>query len=495
MHRTVAAMVVLILSSTVSAQLSEEHENYFDGPEGFLMTKMERKAWKNISNDDEAEAFIDLFWAKRDPDLSTSINELRVDFNQRVEAADELFGHGATRGALSDRGRVLILLGRFSRMDNRPPGAVASGVELSDESSGFRGAGPATGGAYQNEGSTEIWEYDGKNLPVRVGQSFVYAVFRETKVDMNDYILDRTNGTLMRVLSKAPDTLIANPSLTEVPRVGLIPGSRPAAAAELKWFEMDPRPWPGKAAVIGIAGLVPGPRHYLWLHTRMPEDGTAATSMAGRLREANSAREIGTFVVDLEEIAIGDDAYELSIPVNEGSWRLDIAFAGDAGPVAVTTVEVETAVVQPAGTTISPFCWGTDVRQEPKSAFGDPFNIGGWRLVPLVENSFLPTTPESLNYMAYVLDPELGPDGLPQFEVTVALYKDGARVAKTPSQSAPLSKLTDGVWMFGSGLPLARFTRPGAYRLEVELVQTSDGVKGVAIIPFEMVEGSATDGS
>ena len=36
----------------------------------------------------EAKAFIELFWAKRDPNLETPVNEFRQEFNMRVEAAD-----------------------------------------------------------------------------------------------------------------------------------------------------------------------------------------------------------------------------------------------------------------------------------------------------------------------------------------------------------------------------------------------------------------------
>jgi hypothetical protein len=45
--------------------------------------------------------------------------------------------------------------------------------------------------------------------------------------------------------------------------------------------------------------------------------------------------------------------------------------------------------------------------------------------------------------------------------------------------------------MFGRALPLGRFSQPGSYKLIVELEQTTDGTKGVAEIPFEMVEGGA----
>jgi len=494
MKNTVIALVALFASSLVSAQVSNLYSNYFKGPEGFLMTKQEKKLWKAISSDTEAETFIEVFWAKRDPDLSTPVNEFRLDFNQRVEAADEIFAWGSTRGALSDRGRVLIVLGRFSRRDNQPPGAVASGITL-DGTAGGVGTAVSSGSAYQNQGSTEIWEYEAKDLPVRVGQNFVHAVFLESKVDLNDYILDRTDTSLMSVLSKIPEALVKHPDLTEVPRISLIPGSRTATSNEIGWFDIDPRPWPDTAAVVAAAGLVPGPQHFLWLHLSLPGETAAGTSVVGRVRSAASDEELGSFVTPIENVAIGDGAYEISVPIGEGEWLLDVALASDAGPLAMTTVEVANPEVPVTGTIVSPFCWGTDVREEPDSEFGDPFNIGGWRVVPMIDNTFSTTTSDSLNFMAYVLEPELGPDGEPQFVFSLSLYKDGKRMAKTPSAPAVLSKLTDGVWMYGSGLPLGRFKEPGEYKLKVELKQTTDDTKGVVEIPFEMVDPkSAGDG-
>ncbi|MCG6947424.1 MAG: hypothetical protein LJE93_00705, partial [Acidobacteria bacterium] len=71
MKKSALSMLLLLVSSSAAAQLSHSLWTYFEGPEGFLLTKAEKKAWKEVASDEEAEAFIALFWAKRDPDLST----------------------------------------------------------------------------------------------------------------------------------------------------------------------------------------------------------------------------------------------------------------------------------------------------------------------------------------------------------------------------------------------------------------------------------------
>ena len=59
----------------------------------YFATDDEKKAWKSITTDAQAEAFVKLFWAKRDPEIKTPVNE----FHERIkicllytsDAADE----------------------------------------------------------------------------------------------------------------------------------------------------------------------------------------------------------------------------------------------------------------------------------------------------------------------------------------------------------------------------------------------------------------------
>jgi hypothetical protein len=72
--------LALVLSPQVWAGPPEEPATYFDGPAGFLLTKQEADAWSSVAAGGQAEAFIELFWARRDPDLGTPANEIRDDF-------------------------------------------------------------------------------------------------------------------------------------------------------------------------------------------------------------------------------------------------------------------------------------------------------------------------------------------------------------------------------------------------------------------------------
>lgn len=89
----------------------EELTTWAKGPVQWLLQPDERKALRRIESTSEALAFIESFWRRRDPSPLGEGNLYREIFQQRVEAADVLYGEGKTRGALTDRGRALILLG------------------------------------------------------------------------------------------------------------------------------------------------------------------------------------------------------------------------------------------------------------------------------------------------------------------------------------------------------------------------------------------------
>jgi GWxTD domain-containing protein len=107
------------------AQLSSKYDDYGKGPVQWIMTKDEKVEWKKVANDADAQKFVYLFWARRDPTPGTPRNEFKESFDQRVAYADEHFAAGRLRGSMTDPGRVIIVLGPATRMsssqrDNQP---------------------------------------------------------------------------------------------------------------------------------------------------------------------------------------------------------------------------------------------------------------------------------------------------------------------------------------------------------------------------------------
>ena len=81
------------------------------GPVRYILTRNEEKAFKKLKTDVERAAFIERFWARRDPSPDTTFNEYRAQFHSRVASADQLFRDSPVPGWRSDRGKIYILLG------------------------------------------------------------------------------------------------------------------------------------------------------------------------------------------------------------------------------------------------------------------------------------------------------------------------------------------------------------------------------------------------
>ena len=86
------------------------------GPVSWLLLPSERKQLRRVDSSVASVRFIEDFWQRRDPDTTQVGNPVRATFNQRVDAANQLYPEPARRGSLSDRGGALILLGSPSHL-------------------------------------------------------------------------------------------------------------------------------------------------------------------------------------------------------------------------------------------------------------------------------------------------------------------------------------------------------------------------------------------
>lgn len=150
-------LLLLSLPSSLCAQTGksqrEEKQDYFKKwlheDVVYIITSQEREVFESLQTDAEKELFIEQFWARRDPDPTTPINEAREEHYRRIQYANDYFGSGGP-GWRTDRGRIYITFGPPDRLDSYPAGQVYT-RPLS------RGGGRTTSLPY------ESWWYD--NLP------------------------------------------------------------------------------------------------------------------------------------------------------------------------------------------------------------------------------------------------------------------------------------------------------------------------------------------
>jgi GWxTD domain-containing protein len=125
-----------------------------EGPARWLILPDEARKLHRIRTNQQAVAFMEMFWRRRDPDPGQPGNPFVQVFYQRVEAADRLYGEPEVRGSLTDRGRALILLG--------PPPLLASGQKPAAAwEPGRLGGRPLT---ETHRARVETWTYEAADL-------------------------------------------------------------------------------------------------------------------------------------------------------------------------------------------------------------------------------------------------------------------------------------------------------------------------------------------
>jgi len=102
-------------------ELSRPYKKWLEEDVVWIITDEERAAFKQLSNDEERDNFIENFWQRRDPTPDTEENEYKEEHYQRIAYANEHFAAGVP-GWKTDRGRMYIVFGKPDEIDSHPSG-------------------------------------------------------------------------------------------------------------------------------------------------------------------------------------------------------------------------------------------------------------------------------------------------------------------------------------------------------------------------------------
>jgi GWxTD domain-containing protein len=111
----------------------------------YIITPEEAAAFKQFSNDEERDHFIEAFWQRRDPTPDTIENEYKEEHYRRIAYANEHFGAGIP-GWKTDRGRIYIIHGPPDEIESHPSGGTYERI-------------PQEGGGSTSTFPFERWRY------------------------------------------------------------------------------------------------------------------------------------------------------------------------------------------------------------------------------------------------------------------------------------------------------------------------------------------------
>ena len=112
-----------VQKKALKIELSKTYKKWLNEDVAWIITDEERAAFKQLSNDEERDNFIEAFWQRRDPTPDTEENEYKEEHYRRIAYTNEHFAAGIP-GWKTDRGRIYIMYGPADEIDAHPSGGT-----------------------------------------------------------------------------------------------------------------------------------------------------------------------------------------------------------------------------------------------------------------------------------------------------------------------------------------------------------------------------------
>lgn len=144
LHRQLSDQEKFKARKQLRQELKGAYKTWLNEEVTYIITEEERAAFRNLSNDEERDAFIEAFWQRRNPDPDSPANAFREEHYRRIAYANEHYSAGKP-GWKTDRGHIYIVFGPPDDVEDHPGGFYERTPE--------EGGGPITTYPFQ------VWHY------------------------------------------------------------------------------------------------------------------------------------------------------------------------------------------------------------------------------------------------------------------------------------------------------------------------------------------------
>src|SRR5260370_21087629 len=100
-------------------ELETPYKKWLNEDVAYIISDEERKAFKQLSTDEERQNFIEQFWLRRDPTPDTEENEFKEEHYRRIAYANEHYA-SVIPSWQTDRGRIYISFGPADEIECHP---------------------------------------------------------------------------------------------------------------------------------------------------------------------------------------------------------------------------------------------------------------------------------------------------------------------------------------------------------------------------------------
>ena len=511
--RTFAAAALCLAATSMLADVSSGFADWINGPVRHIMTRDEQSRFRAIKTDAEAQAFIDLFWARRDPTPETPRNEAREQFDARVAWADKNLKEGRVRGALTDRGMVFVLYGQPKRIERSPVKPTVGGsLEDSETWIQFVYEDEAARNLFQLPKATfRFVDQSGtQNFKIERGLTDLAAAQERVIKRM----IVRPDLTTVTAAAAAPAAPVAAPVAAAAPAApqALTALTTPALAAAVTDFKAAAKnPYADQAFLAWGEYVTPTGHYFVPVMLYLPKSaGLTAEQQVTFFGVFED--ETGKSVLAFEEPrklhpAQGGDVFldkSLTLPAGKHRGLVGVSYdgkviIGSANMPVAGTLDHSAAAISPL--LLSNFIQPLAEAQAPT----DPFAFGGVKVVPKADKTFRKT--DELWYFFELRNPGLS-DGLtadqgsatgapsePRPKIQVKMDMQGTTVDGKPVKmvapprevdAAPM-KGVPGHYGVGNAIPLETF-KPGHYTFTLKVIDTVKKASYTLSDTFRVVE-------
>jgi GWxTD domain-containing protein len=105
----------------LKTEIGRTYKKWLDEDVRYIISEEELSAFKQLSNDEERDQFIEQFWLRRNPTPESVENPFKEEHYRRIAYANEHFAAGIP-GWRTDRGRIYIMYGPADTIDAHPSG-------------------------------------------------------------------------------------------------------------------------------------------------------------------------------------------------------------------------------------------------------------------------------------------------------------------------------------------------------------------------------------
>jgi GWxTD domain-containing protein len=490
--------------------IAELLEEWPDRYVRWILTKSEREAYKRLATDEDRLAFIELFWARRDPNPETPENEYRREYLERYAFVANHLSAGRP-GWSTDRGRLYLILG--------PPHSVQQNPT----------------GRYGLERPSEIWTYNNLDIPgFPASFDFEFVDFNGTgnfelvqDIDTSAAIWNQfgtVNNALDAIAQRRQVIGEIDPS-TGMERYRDVDGTRqvmrefdlqqrvsdvmktPERTLPSLATEVTARAAFGNLGVTAAGGAVwvEGERARVPVQLAVPysqlspqDDGEKVLYELDYVivvsnadgSEIDRAEDALTLSFDREQAGALEPvrlAIEEVLEAPPGSYRI-VAYVRDRSGNRIGNVELPLDVPSrpESSLSLSSVFLATDILPGNASETR-PFQFGSVRVIPAAERNF--TREDTLKVYLEAYGAAMGEDGRKRLRVDFFVMRGGRLALGVPASY--LRPESDPIGVTGQ-IPL-RKCDPGAYVLRVRVTDETTGARAESETGFVVTEHDPKD--